>query len=184
MRVPIAPILLRRLILRAKKLVTGSWNTSNQPWNTAKWSSASGRFIFGRARGAPTTTEGWDDRPADIGEVKVREWGAICAGVQGAEEGFQEASEGIQLLPETEVELVAVSANDHQRDVVSRKIIGKTLRDFLENRGDKFLRRDFTEEIDDTQQAFFAEHLAIGVARFDECVRVTDEAVARVELDV
>ena len=40
------------------------------------------------ARGAPTTTECRNDRVTDIGEVSVREWGAICPGVQGAEDCF------------------------------------------------------------------------------------------------
>jgi hypothetical protein len=65
------------------------------------------------ARGAPTTTECRNDQATDIGEVSVREGGAICPGVQGAEEYFQEAPECIKLLSETEVERAAVSADDH-----------------------------------------------------------------------
>jgi hypothetical protein len=82
------------------------------------------------------------------------------------------------------VEGAAIGANHHQGDVVGRKILGETFGDFLEKRRDEFFRWDVAKQIDDTEQAFFAEHFAIGIAGFDERVSVADQAVAGIELNI
>ena len=46
------------------------------------------KLFLVRARGPPATTERRNDRATDIGEFSVGEWGALCAGVQGAEAGY------------------------------------------------------------------------------------------------
>ena len=82
------------------------------------------------------------------------------------------------------MEGAAIGADDKEGYVVGSEIFGKPLADFLEERWDEFLRRNVAEQVDDTQQAFFAEHFPVGVAGFDERVGVADEAVAGVEFDI
>ena len=92
-----------------------------------------------RARGAPATSERGNDGAAEIGEVGVGERGAICAGVQRTEEGFQEAPECGNFFAEAEVERAAIGADDEKSHVVGNEIFGKALSDFLKERWNEFL---------------------------------------------
>ena len=137
-----------------------------------------------RARDAPATSERGNNGAAEIGEVGVGERGAICAGVQRTEKGFQEAPECGKFFAEAEVERAAIGADDEEGYVVGREIFREALADFLEERWDEFLRGNVAEQIDDTKQALFAEHFAVGITGFDERVGVAEEAVSRLEFDI
>jgi hypothetical protein len=141
-------------------------------------------LFLGRPGCVPATTEGRNDGTAEIGEVRVGERNMICAPRQGADQGFDEAPECVEFLLKAEVERASIRSNDHERNVVVVEILGETLSDFPEQRRDQLLRRDVAKEINDTQQAFFAEHFAVGVTGFDERVRIADEAITGVEFDI
>ena len=125
-----------------------------------------------------------DENAADVGELGVRERGAFGARIEGTEERFQKASNRAQSFPEAEVEFPAVGSRNHESDIVGGEIVGETFRDFLKKLWDELFGGDVPEQIDDAEQAVFAEHFAVGIAGFDECVGVFEDAVAGFELDV
>ena len=106
------------------------------------------------------------------------------AGRPDVEKRLQESADRAEFFAEAIFYRVAIGADHQQRHVVRRKIFRETLANFFEQRRNKFVRRHVAEQIDHAQQARFPEHLAVGVAGFDQRVGVVDDAIAGIELHV
>ena len=66
----------------------------------------------------------------------------------------------------------------------SERFSGYRLRFLQAGSRSAFWWLDVTQQTHDAQQAVLAQHLAVGVARFDQCVSVADQAIAGFEFDV